>query len=148
MLRIAEQFAGEWATCHIKHGAVLAVGNRIIASGYNGSLPGEDHCLDVGCEMRRGHCVRTIHAEINAISWARKMGFNEFPRTTLYVTGSPCPDCQEAIRTFRIPRVVYRTAYRGVLPKEAGVEWVEWGWGNAHPLHIVKGATVGEVHEA
>ena len=88
-LRLAEYWA-TWSTCHVKHGAVIAVGNRVVSQGFNGSRPGEPHCIDVGCLMERGHCVRTIHAEANAIEWARKIGAGSMlADATLYVTGSP-----------------------------------------------------------
>lgn len=131
LLRLAEYWAS-WSTCHIKHGAVLAEGNRVIAQGYNGSFPGEPHCTDVGCELHRGHCRRTIHAEKNCLLWAKHVvGEMEFPDATLYVTGSPCRDCEELIVNAGIKRVVYRTAYRGVQPTAEGVEWIEWGWGRS-----------------
>lgn len=114
----------------MKHGAVLAEGNRVISQGYNGSLPGEPHCIDVGCELHRGHCKRTVHAEDNCLRWAcRVTGREVFPDAVMFVTGSPCPDCQELIAAAGIKRVVYRVAYRGVEPKVSGIEWVEWGWG-------------------
>lgn len=49
-------------------GAVLVKDNKVIANVYNGSVSGTDHCLEDGCLMVEGHCVRTIHAEVNAIS--------------------------------------------------------------------------------
>lgn len=38
--------------------------NRIISTGYNGSVTGNPHCDEVGHTMRDGHCIATIHAEI------------------------------------------------------------------------------------
>jgi deoxycytidylate deaminase len=35
---------------------------NIIAGGYNGSVAGEVHCIDEGCLIEDGHCIRTIHA--------------------------------------------------------------------------------------
>lgn len=129
LLRLAEYWS-TWSTCHIKHGAVLAEGNRVIAQGYNGSKPGEPHCTDVGCELHRGHCRRTWHAERNALDWSRRVtGRDMFPDATLYVTGSPCGDCQELIAKAGIRRVVYRTIYNGVRPSLESIEWIEWGWG-------------------
>ena len=55
-------------------GCVIEKDGRPLSWGYNGSPPGEPHCIDVGCEMVGGHCVRTTHAEINAIAWAAKQG--------------------------------------------------------------------------
>lgn len=129
MLRLAEHWA-TWSTCHVQHGAVLAVGNVVLATGYNGAPPGEAHCLDVGCDLLRGSCKRTVHAETNAIVRALTFGLGDkLPQATMYVTGSSCRDCQEQIARHHIGRVVYRVSYRGVVPDWPGVEWVRWGWG-------------------
>jgi len=46
------------ATCPRKNvGAVIVKENHVLAVGYNGSLPGLPHCLDIGCDMENGHCV-------------------------------------------------------------------------------------------
>ena len=57
-------------------GAVIADPrtHRILATGYNGSPPGELHCTQSGCIMEDGHCQRSIHAEINAVAHAAKTG--------------------------------------------------------------------------
>ena len=56
------------STCtRLSVGAVLVRDKRIIGSGYNGAVAGDEHCIDVGCYLRDGHCVRTIHAEMNAL---------------------------------------------------------------------------------
>ena len=55
-------------------GAVIARDKNILATGYNGSLRGLPHCDEEGHMMEDGHCVRTIHAEANAIIQAAKNG--------------------------------------------------------------------------
>lgn len=55
-------------------GALIVRDGRIICTGYNGSPPGEVHCIDVGCDMVDGHCIRTTHAEANAIAFAARNG--------------------------------------------------------------------------
>lgn len=66
---------GTRSTCpRARVGAVLVKGNRIISTGYNGSLPGTPHCTEVGCQMEDGHCQRAIHAEVNAVAQAAKYG--------------------------------------------------------------------------
>jgi len=58
----------ERATCPRMHcGCVLVKDKRILSTGYNGSIPGDVHCEDDGCMIVDSHCVRTIHAEMNAI---------------------------------------------------------------------------------
>jgi dCMP deaminase len=64
-------------TCsRAKVGCLIVRDGRIIMTGYNGSPPGEPHCIDVGCQMVDGHCVRTTHAEANAIAFAAKEGIS------------------------------------------------------------------------
>ena len=60
------------ATCDRKHvGAVLVRDKTILATGYNGSARGLEHCDDAGHMMEDGHCVRTVHAEQPAQSAAQ-----------------------------------------------------------------------------
>lgn len=64
-------------TClRAKVGAIIERDGRIISTGYNGSTSGEPHCLDVGCLMEDGHCIRTVHAEANAIAFAARHGIS------------------------------------------------------------------------
>jgi len=56
------------ATCDRLHaGCVIVKEKRIVSTGYNGSLPGADHCDEVGHLMINNHCVATEHAERNAV---------------------------------------------------------------------------------
>jgi dCMP deaminase len=69
------KLAARRGTClRAQVGALLVRDGRIISTGYNGSPPGEPHCLDVGCQMEDGHCVRTTHAETNVIAFAARNG--------------------------------------------------------------------------
>ena len=61
------------STCPRKFvGAVIVRDRTILSTGYNGSIRGMPHCDEVGHMMVDGHCVRTIHAEDNAIIQAAK----------------------------------------------------------------------------
>ncbi|WP_233149497.1 deaminase, partial [Staphylococcus aureus] len=63
------------STCQrLSVGATIVKDNRIIAGGYNGSVAGEVHCIDEGCLIEDGHCIRTIHAEMNALLQCAKQG--------------------------------------------------------------------------
>jgi dCMP deaminase len=64
----------------------------MIASGYNGSLTGDVHCLDVGCNIVEGHCVRAIHAEQNALLQCARFGIST-EGADIYVTHLPCLQC-------------------------------------------------------
>lgn len=106
-LNIAEIIATR-ATCPRKQfGAVITIENKIVSTGYNGSPSGTPHCYDVGCLMENNHCVRTIHAEINAIVTA-KCNLNG---ATLYSKGLPCYNCTKQIIQSGIKKVVYQEDY-------------------------------------
>ena len=91
-MRIAQQVATR-ATCDRKHvGALIVRGKNILATGYNGSIGGLGHCDEEGHMLEDGHCVRTIHAEANAIIQAAKNGVR-IDGGTVYVTASPCWGC-------------------------------------------------------
>lgn len=75
---------------------MLVRDRRILATGYNGSPPGEPHCRDVGCDMQSGHCQRTTHAEVNAVAWAARAGI-AVDGATLYCTLEPCATCRKVL---------------------------------------------------
>lgn len=100
------------STCtRLSVGAIIVRDNRIIAGGYNGSISGGDHCIDHGCYVVDNHCVRTIHAEMNALLQCSKYGIPA-AGSTLYVTHFPCLQCAKAIIQAGIERVFYATDYR------------------------------------
>ncbi len=57
-------FESERACNRAKVGAVLVKDNKVIATGYNGSVSGPDHCLEDGCLMVED-IVSDIHAEVS-----------------------------------------------------------------------------------
>ena len=95
-----------------KVGAVVVdpVTRSIIATGYNGSLPGADHCEDVGCHLVNGSCTRTIHAETNAINQAAKSGAT-LQQAHIYCTTKPCWNCFKNIIQAGIYTIYYREDY-------------------------------------
>lgn len=100
------------STCDRKHvGAVIVLERRILATGYNGSISGLPHCDEVGHLMEDGHCVRTIHAEANAIMQAARCGVR-ITGATIYVTASPCFSCFKLIAAAGIRRIVFGEFYR------------------------------------
>lgn len=92
-------------------GSVLVLDKRILTTGFNGSPAGQPHCEEVGHLMVDGHCVRTIHAETNAIIQAALHGVST-KGSTCYVTHFPCINCAKALINAGITRLVYNTAYR------------------------------------
>ncbi len=77
-------------------GAVLVQEHRIIATGYNGAISGDPHCDEAGHLMRDGHCIRTIHAEMNAIIQCAANGVSTHG-ATVYVNFFPCLNCTKAL---------------------------------------------------
>ena len=100
------------STCSRKHvGAVIVRDKIILATGYNGSIRGLEHCDDVGHLMEDGHCVRTVHAEANAIVQAARAGMR-LEGAQIYVTASPCFSCFKLIANAGIKRIVFGEFYR------------------------------------
>lgn len=131
-LQVAEAIA-QRSTCLRLHTAAVITtpDNRIIATGYNGSLPGQPHCddEDVGCEMVEGHCIRTMHAEANAIAQAAKYGIS-LAGCTMYILHRPCVQCAKLIISVGIKQLVFAEGYREddldttmLKLAQAGVHW-------------------------
>lgn len=99
------------STCDRAHvGCVLVRDRRILATGYNGAPAGLPHCDDVGHLMVDGHCVRTLHAEQNALIQAALHGVST-EGATAYVTHQPCLTCAKMLINAGIRRVVYAGNY-------------------------------------
>lgn len=118
--------ASERATCPRMHcGCVLVKDRYVLSTGYNGSLPGSPHCEDEGCLVVDNHCVRTNHAEMNAICQAARHGMS-LDGATAYVTNMPCTTCSKALIAAGIRRVVVFSDFHDTLAgrffAESGVQ--------------------------
>lgn len=133
-IRLVDEVSSR-ATCDRgRSGCVIVRDKRIICTGYVGSPPGLAHCDQAGHYMKevvdedgtiRSHCVRTIHAEQNAICQAARDGL-PLRGTTLYCTMEPCRVCAMLITSVGIERVVAKRRYHAAqdtrdLFAEAGV---------------------------
>lgn len=99
------------STCtRLSVGAVLVRDKRIIGGGYNGAVAGDEHCIDEGCYMRDGHCVRTIHAEMNAILQCARFGVS-CDGASLYVTDFPCLQCTKSLLQAGVREINYIRNY-------------------------------------
>ena len=103
-----------------KAGAVLVKNNRILTTGYVGAPIGLPHCDQVGHLFHEvmnpdhtisKHCIRTTHAEQNAIVQAARYGI-PIDGATLYVNMEPCFVCAKMIINSGIKRVVARKRYQ------------------------------------
>lgn len=118
-LEIADTVAKR-ATCNRgRSGCVIARGRQILVTGYVGSPAGLPHCDEVGHQFRKlihedgsvtQHCVRTVHAEQNAICQAAKLGVS-IEGATLYCRMTPCRTCAMLIINCGIERVVCEKRY-------------------------------------
>lgn len=129
-MNIAREVATR-STCDRKHvGAVIVRDKTILSTGYNGSVRGLGHCDDDGHMMEDGHCVRTIHAEANAIIQAAKNG-TAIEGADIYVTASPCWPCFKTIANAGIGRIVFNEFYRDQrifdVSQTLGIELAELG---------------------
>jgi dCMP deaminase len=108
------------ATCDRgRSGCVIVREKQILVSGYVGSPVGLPHCDDVGHQMKKtihedgnitNHCVRTVHAEQNAICQAAKRGI-ALEGATLYCRMTPCRVCAMLIINCGITRIVCERKY-------------------------------------
>jgi len=129
---------GKRSTCDRgRSGCVIVKDRRLIASGYIGSPTGCKHCDEVGHEMHTvikengvesRHCIRTSHAEENAIVQAAKIGIST-DGSTLYCRMTPCYTCAKMIINAGIKRVVaFNDYHAGARSREifdeAGIEYV------------------------
>ncbi len=104
-----------------KVGAILVKGDRVIATGYNGTPEGLANCLDGGC-LRCGDrssfepgtaydlCV-CVHAEANALLTAGRFGAST-DGTTVYTTDQPCFSCSKELIQAGVDKVVYARSWR------------------------------------
>lgn len=124
------------ATCDRgRSGCVIARDKQLLVTGYVGSPQGLPHCDDVGHQMKKTihedghvtqHCVRTVHAEQNAICQAAKRGIS-IDKATLYCRMTPCRTCAMLIINCGIVRVVCENRYHSAdeseeMFKQAGIQ--------------------------
>lgn len=108
------------ATCDRgKSGTVIVKDKQILVSGYVGSPVGMPHCDDIGHQIKKmihedgtitEHCVRTVHAEQNAICQAAKRGVS-LDGATVYCRMTPCRVCAMLLINSGIKRVVAQNKY-------------------------------------
>ncbi|GHU31125.1 cell division protein DedD [Spirochaetia bacterium] len=123
------------ATCDRgRSGCVIAKDHQILVTGYVGAPAGLPHCDEAGHQLKTMihedgsstvHCVRTVHAEQNALCQAAKRGI-AVAGATLYCRMTPCRTCAMLIINCSIVRVVCQHRYHDaadseILFKSAGI---------------------------
>lgn len=109
-MEVAETIAKRSTCPRAQVGAVLVRNNQIIVTGYNGSVSGLAHCTDEGCHIVNNHCMRVVHAEMNAITNCAKQGGN-IDGADLYVTHFPCIRCLPLVLQSGVKRIYYKHDY-------------------------------------
>lgn len=136
-IRISDMIGLRGSCDRGRSGCVITRNNRLVAAGYVGSPIGLPHCDEVGHEMhtvihedgsQSKHCIRTTHAEQNAICEAARMGV-ALDGSTLYCKMTPCYACAKMIINAGIVRVVcaqdYHTGQRSKeIFKEAKIDYL------------------------
>jgi dCMP deaminase len=123
------------ATCPRKSvGCVIVKDRNILATGYNGSVSGLDHCDEVGCDIVTSadgtkHCVRTIHAEANAIVQAAKHG-HSLRGATAYVTVTPCWPCFKLLINAGIQEIIFSEWYNPDERITSALQNLRWSYFN------------------
>jgi dCMP deaminase len=135
-MKITEMVGSRGSCDRGRAGCVITRDRRIVSTGYVGSPTGLPHCDEVGHELHTvtntdgttsKHCIRTIHAEQNAICEAARMGIS-LDRGTLYCKMTPCYTCAKMIINTGIQRVVCAQDYHAgkrskEIFKEAGIKF-------------------------
>lgn len=135
-IKLAEM-VGSRGTCDRGYaGSVIVKNKRILATGYVGAPSGLPSCDEIGHEMHTvtgedgtvsNHCIRTAHAEQNAINNAARVGV-AIEGSTLYCKMTPCYKCAQSIINSGVVRVVAMKDYHGgkrskEIFKEARIEF-------------------------
>ncbi len=100
------------STCNrAKVGAIIVKDGRIISTGYAGAPANSPHCTEVGCKLDdTGSCIRTVHAEANAIAEVAMLGGN-IAGSVMYCTMCPCINCAKLIAASHLSAVYYLDDY-------------------------------------
>lgn len=132
-LGIAEKVA-EMGTCGRKKAGAVLVNSKtkeIISTGFNGAAKGLEHCTDMykhlcegGCLNDEKRCVKSIHAEHNAILFAKQ----DLSDAIMYCTDEPCENCTKYMVQSGIKKVVFKNAYSNKYNQyfNQTIEWVHF----------------------
>ena len=123
-MEIAKAISARSTCRHRDQGAVLVKNNHLVSVGYNGSAPGQIHCIDArDCSKEQGYSCKAegLHGESNALAFAAKLGIS-VEGSILYSVYSPCFSCCNLLKVAGIVGVVYGEVYSGYTK---GPEYLE-----------------------
>ncbi len=131
------QMVGTRGTCDRgRSGCVIVKDKRILVTGYVGSPIGLPHCDEIGHEMHKVvhddghesmHCIRTIHAEQNALAQAARIGV-ALEGGTVYCKMTPCYVCAKLLMNAGIVEIIAEKDYHASAQskrifKEGGIKF-------------------------
>jgi len=118
------------ATCRANVGCVLIHKKIIVGMGYVGSVHGDVHCIETIAQSMAQHqhllvktgvrgstltgtsCIRTIHAEMNAILKCTMRGSREGGWIECYCTYQPCLECTKVLLQIGVRKMFYLNPYK------------------------------------
>lgn len=136
--RLAEQWAAK-ATCpRASVGCVIIStrgtspeGTHFLSGGYNGSPEGMVTCRQAECIIEGGHCVRSVHAEVRAITYAVRRGIR-LDHAEAFTTLLPCIQCYQALLLSGVRVIHYDEMY-----EREEAEWVQ-GLAEHAGVHLMR----------
>mgnify|MGYP001283950827 CR=1 FL=1 len=127
-MRVAVEIA-KASTCRADVGCVLIHKNVIVGVGYVGSVHSDEHCMlpdrladshilmktdRQGSTSKGDTCIRTIHAEMNAVLKCTVRGSESDGWIHCYSTYQPCLDCTKVLLQIGVRKIYYVKAYKDV----------------------------------
>lgn len=92
-------------------GALIVRDNRIISTGYNGTIPTTKNCCEIEHDDHHAWSIKNeLHAEQNAIIMAAKSGI-AIEGCTCYSSLQPCNTCLLMLLQAGIKEIVYLNEY-------------------------------------
>lgn len=120
-LDIAQSVSARASCPRLQVGAVLVRDRYVVGMGYNGSVSEAPSCLEKGCDIEQSldqagdvvlHCVRTVHAEVNAVIHAAKHGASVDGATLFANYGPPCWPCFKVLANAGVEDFIFDHGYR------------------------------------
>lgn len=110
------------STCRADVGCILVHKNSIVGHGYVGSIHGDDHCNETthilvktdrkGSTNAGDTCIRTIHAEMNAVLKCKVRGNKNDGWIECYSTYQPCLECTKVLLQIGVRFIYYMKPYK------------------------------------
>lgn len=120
-INMAKEYS-RFSKCQFTKVGAIAINEnkRIVATGVNGTIPGEENCCEHTFEEREDHVEFTrdneLHAETNLILELATSSVT-YTELSIYLTISPCHECVKALLglarkgRIKIDRIVYAERY-------------------------------------